>query len=120
MPDDDVSVVQRLQEFACSVNSGTFNLAAGETAKIVVRVDFDQRHPGAARPAHGNWGSLARLQGLPPERGLEKVGGITHGHMWAETDHFFYLEDAAGVEKAHDYSGDMMIVGSPLGRAQWP
>ena len=44
---------------------------------------------------------------------LKTAGVITH--LLVEADHFRDLEDAAGVGKAHDCSGDI-VIGLPLGR----
>ena len=41
---------------------------------------------------------------------LKTVGDITHERAWVDADHFRDLEDVAGVGKAHNYSGDVMMV----------
>ena len=55
-------------------SSGTFNFAAlRRPQKSRPRADFDRRNPGVLHPADGFWWSLARLQGLPLERGPPRL-----------------------------------------------
>ena len=64
----------------------------------------------ATHPVDGVWWSLARLQGLPRERGpppavargegdwraLETVGDIRRGQVWTKTDRFWDLGGSCG------------------------
>ena len=57
---------------------------AEEAAEGEARAELDRRHPGVPHLVDGVWWSLARLQGLPPERGSPPVVVRGEGD-WRET-----------------------------------
>ena len=99
-------------------SSETFQLRRAEMpAEVAARAD-----PSIPHPADGVWWPLARLQGLPLERGsppvvargegdwrvLETVGDVSRGQVWTKTDRYCDLGGAAGVRMADDCTGDIL------------